>query len=317
MDPWQTRSADYHPYMIDALDALPPNLRDAAAAALPPGEQMTRGFVVPADYRSPDGIAPSRVVPAQALLYTTSGVLHVQAPTLGAESVAPPAFLQPADLLWLRSSHLLLYGKVELVSATGGQPVKWELEFNAVGWRLMQAEWHELVAQAIGVTLPAGEKATDKRASTPQEEEAGDGVYTLDEQAMLLLAAVPDKFVDGIGRYGLYTGEKLLGVVFQPAVWKQNLIAFDEQLLPNTLVALTTASVLIIAEEPALVRKSEQFGLIITRLPRAAITAMTTTAEEPLQAITFALARDGVTAEQKALLTPEVAQAWLELWSRK
>ncbi len=67
---------------------------------------------------------------------------------------------------------------------------------------------------------------------------------------------------------------------------------------------------LIIAEESALVRKSEQFGLIITRIPRS---PCDNAAEEPLQAITFALARDGVTAEQKALLTPEVAQAWLEL----
>jgi hypothetical protein len=304
MEPWQTRSADYHPYMIDALDALPANLREAAKAALPAGKRIERGFVVPADYRSPDGIAPSRVVPAQALLFTTNGVLYVQAPTLGAPDVAPPVFLQPQTLLWIRSNHLLLHGKLELVSAQQGQVVALGMEFNAVGWRLMQHEWHELVAAAIGVTLP-----------TPEErEEEG---HTFAEQEMMLLALVPDKFVDGIGRYGLYTGEKLLGVVFQPAVWKQNLIAFDEQLLPNTLVALTEASVLIMAEESALVRKSEQFGLIITRLPRAAITAVTATAQDPLPAVQFTLTRAGVTTEQSVLLAPEMAQAWLELWSKQ
>jgi hypothetical protein len=290
--------------MVDALAGLPPKLREVAAAALPPGEQITRGFVVPADYRSPDGIAPSRVVPAQALLYTTSGVLHVQAPTLGAEEIAPPVFLQPASLLWMRSHHLLLHGRLELVSAVQGAAARLEMEFNAVGWRLMQHEWHAMVAQAIGVTLP-----------TPEEKE--EDVHTFAEQEMLLLALVPDKFVDGLGRYGLYTGEKLLGVVFQSAVWKENLIAFDEQLLPNTLVALTEASVLIMAEEAALVRKSEQFGLIITRLPRAAITAVTTSAEEPLQTVNFALARGDVTAEQSVLLTPEIAGAWLALWNRQ
>ena len=30
MQPWQTRSADFHPYMIDALAALPAALRSAA-----------------------------------------------------------------------------------------------------------------------------------------------------------------------------------------------------------------------------------------------------------------------------------------------
>jgi hypothetical protein len=317
MDPWQTRSADYHPYMVDALEALPPNLRAAAEAALPPGAWLLRGFVVPADYRSPDGIAPSRVVPAQALLFASNGVLRVQAPTLGAAEVAPPVFLQPANLLWMRSSHLLLYGKLELVCGMQGEVAAVEMEFNAVGWRLMQVEWHELVAQAIGVTLPAGQKTRDMLVSAPQGEEAEEEAYTLDEQAMLLLAAAPDKFVDGIGRYGLYTGEKLLGVMFQPTVWKENLLAFDEQLLPNTLVALTEASVLILAEEPALVRKSEQFGLIITRIPRAAITAVTTAAEEPLQKIQFSLERAGVTAEQSVLLVPEIAQSWLELWDKQ
>lgn len=312
MQPWQTRSADFHPYMVDALEALPPKLRDAAAAALPAGEEVGRSFVVPADYRSPDGIAPSRVVPAQALLFTTSGVLYVQAPALGAPDAAPPLFLRPDELLWLRSNHLLLHGKLELASAVQGQAQALAMEFNAVGWRLMQSEWHALVGKAIGVTPPAVAKRAADAAGGGADEDA----YTLDEQAMLLLAALPAKFVDGLGRYGLYTGETLQGVVFQPAVWKENLIAFDEQLAPNTLVALTAASVLVMAEESALVRKSEQFGLIITRLPRRAIAGVTVVAEEMLHRVRFALAQDGVESEQSVLLTPEMAKEWLELWGR-
>jgi hypothetical protein len=99
-------------------------------------------------------------------------------------------------------------------------------------------------------------------------------------------------------------------------VWKENLIAFDEQLIPNTLLALTEASVLILAEESALVRKSEQFGLIITRLPRQAIVGVDLLAQEPLAAVKFALAREGASGEQSVLLAPEMAQAWLELWGR-
>lgn len=312
MQPWQTRSADFHPYMVDAVEALPPKLRDAALAALPPGEQMMRGFVVPADYRSPDGIAPSRVVPAQALLYTTSGVLYVQALTLGAPEIAPPVFMQPENLLRLRSSHLLLHGKLELVSAAQGQAQTLAMEFNAVGWRLMQTQWHDLVRKAIGVTPPAGQKQTADATGEGGDEDAS----SLDEQAMLLVAAAPPKFVDGLGRYGLYTGEKLQGVVFQPAVWKENLIAFDEQLIPNTLLALTEASVLVMAEESALVRKSEQFGLIITRIPRQAIANVNVVVQELLHAVKFTLSRGGAGADESVLLTPDMAQEWLQLWGK-
>ena len=318
MQPWQTRSSDFHPYMVDEIAALPASLRDAARAALPAGEQVGRGFVVPADYRSPDGFAPPRVVPAQALIFTANGVLHVQAPAQVAAPVAgqdqpapPPAYVQPEALLWMRSSHLLLHGKLEMVSAAAGAAVRLAMEFNAVGWRLMQPEWHALVGKAIGVSVPVAAK----QAAAPQGEEEEEP-YTLDEQAMLLVSAVPDKFVDGLGRYGLYTGEKLLGVAFQAALWKENLIAFDEQLLPNTLVALTDASVLILAEEGALVRKSEQFGLIITRIPRRAIAGMEVAAGDPLCAVRFALACEGVTDEVSVSLGPEAAESWQELWGR-
>lgn len=303
MQPWQSRSADFHPYTIDAIDALPAGLRAVAEAAMPAGERLVRGFVAPPDYRSPDGLSAPRAVPAQALLFLHGGVLHIQAAPPNADAPAP-VFLQPEKLLWMRSSHLLLHGQLELVSAMQGEAVRLAMEFNALGWRLLPPEWHTLVARAIGMGTPA---------TTEHVEEK----YIFSEQETELLEQTPDKFAEGLGRYGLYTGEQLAGVVFQPALWKQNLLTFDEQLMPNTLVALTEASVLIIAEESALVRKSEQFGLIITRIPRNAITAVKSETAEPLQTVHFALERDGVSDQQSVLLTSEIAQAWLELWNRQ
>lgn len=303
MQPWQSRSAEFHPYTIDAIEALPAGLRAAAEAALPAGEHLVRGFVAPPDYRSPDDSSALRAVPAQALLFLHGGVLHVQAALPDAD--APPAiFIQPEKLLWIRSSHLLLHGQLELVGSMQGKTARLEMEFNAVGWRLLPPEWHMLVAKAIGVTPPAIQEHVEEK-------------YTYTEQEMELLAATPSKFAEGLGRYGLYTGERLKGAVFQPAVWKQNLLAFDEQLLPNTLMALTEASVLVIAEETALVRKSEQFGLIIMRIPRNAIAAVDSTAEDSLQAVSFSLERESVSAQQHVLLTPEAATVWLDLWSKR
>ena len=104
--------------------------------------------------------------------------------------------------LYLRSSHLLLYGRLELLGSDQGEPVQLDMEFNAIGWHLMEAEWRDLVGKAIGVPLPA-----------PGEER------TEGEQESTLLATLPPKFAEGLRKYGLYTGEILQGVVFQPAVW--------------------------------------------------------------------------------------------------
>ena len=199
----------------------------------------------------------------------------------------------------LRSSHILLNGRLKLLGAVQGQLAHMEMEFNAMGWRMMDAEGRDLVGRAIG--LPA---------LTPEEAE----VETAHNKAALEL--LPLKFAEGLRKYGLYTGEILLGTVFQEGVWTQSLSLFNHQLTPNTLLALTNASVLILSEELALVRKSEQYGLIITRIPRQVVAAMQSVTKDSLQDITFFLARSGVTAERNLLLEAGAARQWLELWAR-
>lgn len=297
MQPWQSRSLEFHPYMVDTVDALPDSLRDAAREALAPGERMVRAFVIPPEYRSSEG-SKSQDVPEQALVFTASGAWHIQAPVDG--SAASSTYLEPHKILWIRTYHLLLFGRVELASATRGAMTAIEMEFNAIGWRLMQAEWHNLVGKALGLPPLA-----------PEEEPA------IGETEKQLLAGVPEKFVDGLQRYGLYTGEKLLGAVFQPEIWKQNFLTLDEQLLPNTLAVLTESSVLVMAEEPALVRDSDVLGLIILRIPCRAIKSVEAAGRDALVAIRFALACEDVAGEQEVVLGSEAAQAWLELWNKQ
>ncbi len=295
-EPWQTRSSEFHPYMAETLDELPESLRDAAQTALPVDDSFVRALVVPAEYRSKGG-EESRPVPEQALIYTRGGVLHVQA---GLEHVVQLAFtyLTPKSLLLLRSSHILLHGRLKLLGAIQGQLTHLELEFNAIGWRLMDAEWRDLVAKAIGLPTQAAEQAAESA------------------QTQAMPQALPTKFAEGLRKYGLYTGETLLGTVYQPGVWTQSLSFFNQQLTPNTLLALTNASVLILAEDLALVRKSEQYGLIVTRIPRPAVAAMQSVTRDSLQNITFFLSRGGVTTERELLLEAGAARQWLELWSK-
>jgi|GEM_PF-1818170 len=296
VDYWQMRASEFHPYPVETIHELPDSLRGPALAAFRQDETFVRALVVPATYRSV-GDEESITVPEQALVYTSSGVFHIRAP-LEAEAAAT-AFLKPEALLLLRSSHLLLNGRLYLVGAVHGQLVEVNIEFNAMGWDIMELEWKDLVCKAIG--LPS--QCTDK-------------VEAKGDHTTAIIEGLKHKFADGLRRYGLYTGETLLGTVFQKAVWSQQLLSlFEQQLVPNTLLALTNASVLLLAEESALVRESEQFGLIVTRIPRQAIAAIQSVTKDSLQEITFYLSRGGVTAEPRLSLDPTTATQWLELWA--
>ena len=277
MEPWQTRASEFHPFLVDTIDELPDDLRPLVEAALPSGAALASGLVVPANYRSKTPEAEPQTVPAQALIFTGHGMWHVQAPDDG-QPAPTPIYIEPGAIRWIRSSHLLLYGRLEIASATGGEPVLLDIEFNAVGWRQKDHNWRNLVAEAVG--------KPPLTANAPPVPSTHDRA---------LLQAAPDKFVDGLFRYGLYTGETLRDAAFHPAVWKQHLLAFDEQLTPDTLITLTDASVLILTEEKALVRRSNDLGLLITRIPRLAIAGIQVETGNQVDEVIFALDRGGVT----------------------
>jgi len=294
--PWQARSTEFHPYLVDRLDALPNGLRQAAKSALPAAATFQRGLVSPPEYRS-KGLLRSRPVPEQALVFTQDGMLHVLG-GLNGKAAPPPAFIHPENLLYVRTSHLLLYGRMELVSSVEGQRNQLEMEFNALGWRMIDVEWRAFIGVAIG--RPSLAARTDVKES---------------ERATLLMQALPAKFSVGLRTYGLYTGEALQQTLFQPGVWSHQWVVLNRQLVPNTLLALTDASVILIEEEHALVRKSQQYGWIITRMPLLSVVDVQSQAKDSLEELTFTLARNGATAERRVLLEPETAHAWLALWA--
>jgi hypothetical protein len=297
VEPWQTRASQFHPYVVDTVDELPDSVRFAAAAALPAAGQFVRALVVPAEYRS-TGDEESHPVPEQVLIYTDRGVLHVQA-GLGDQPAPTPTFIQPESLLYLRTGHLLLNGQLGLLSAVQGKATGLNMEFNAIGWRMMDAEWRDLVGKAIGIPpLPPDAERVES------------------EQEQAMLEPLPTKFAEGLRRYGLYTGETLLGLVYQPGAWEHTMLLFEEQVAPNSLLALTSASVLVLQEETALVRKSEQYGLTITRIPRPAIAAVQSVTQDAVQEVTLFLARSGVTSQLVVRLALEASQQWLALWAR-
>jgi hypothetical protein len=255
---------------------------------------------VPENYRAKSQDGPLEIIPAQTLIFTGHGMWHFQEAAEGQPAPAP-VYIDPANIRWIRSSHLLLYGRLEIASALAGEPVLLDIEFNAVGWRQKDHNWRNMVAETVGKPPLT---ADDLPAPT--------------EHDRTLLKAAPEKFVEGLFRYGLYTGETLRGVVFHPAVWKQHLLAFDEQLAPDTLITLTDASVLLLTEEKALVRRSNDLGLLITRIPLRAIAGMQVEQRGPVDDVVFALDRGGVADHYRVTLAHDAAEMWAGIWeSRK
>lgn len=300
MRPWQARTSDYHPYMVDSVDALPAGLVAPARAALPADAGAIRALYVPPDYRG-RGWTSARQTPEQALIFADAGVLYVQGGAKGKDAAGgerAPIFVRPDTLLYMRSSHLLLYGRLEFVSAVDHHAVKLDMDFNAVGWRLMDAEWRVLVGKIVDLPpLPA------------------DALLRESEHEQELLEGLPAKFSFGLRKYGLYTGEILHGAVFQPPIWDKHWALFPKQITANTLLALTNASVIVIDEDRALVRKSQQYGYRITRIPLKAIAGVAIAEQEGLQELTFTLARDGAEADLDIKLEPQTADQWLALWA--
>jgi hypothetical protein len=300
MEPWQTRASEFHPYLIATLDELPAALQAQVAGALQHGETLASGLFVPENYRAKSQDGPLEIIPAQTLIFTGHGMWHFQEAAEGQPAPAP-VYIDPANIRWIRSSHLLLYGRLEIASALAGEPVLLDIEFNAVGWRQKDHNWRNMVAETVGKPPLT---ADDLPAPT--------------EHDRTLLKAAPEKFVEGLFRYGLYTGETLRGVVFHPAVWKQHLLAFDEQLAPDTLITLTDASVLLLTEEKALVRRSNDLGLLITRIPLRAIAGMQVEQRGPVDDVVFALDRGGVADHYRVTLAHDAAEMWAGIWeSRK
>jgi len=141
-----------------------------------------------------------------------------------------------------------------------------------------------------------------------------DALVRESEHEQELLEDLPPKFSFGLRKYGLYTGEILHGAVFQPPIWDKHWALFPKQITANTLLALTNASVIVIDEDRALVRKSQQYGYRITRIPRPAVAGVAAAEVEGLQELTFTLARDGAGAERRWKLDPQTAEHWLALW---
>ncbi len=281
------------PYLVNDPDELPTGLQQLARQALTPGEPISTIFVVPAQAFISSFWFGRRYVPEQALLFTPTGVLHVQ-DAARRDQAGQVTYLRSEELLYAQISLLLLYGCLELVGRVQDVLSRVTVEFNTVGHNLLDPALHRFLRQAWVFPFASD---TAKIRNRPM----------LDELERISL-----KFRNGLALYGLQTGERLLGYVFQPGIWLRRWRIFNRQVSATTLLALTDQQLIIVEEECN--GEPNAHGWIISCFPRAALTRLETQPEKSWQELQVRLARGEVAVDRRVKLSNEVAAAWQDVW---
>lgn len=278
------------PRLARDLAELGADLAGAAQAALTPADEVQRIFYVPP--QEFPSWAKYRYGPEHALIFTGAGVIHVQGAAAGQPGqtqVAPVTTIH-----YVRFSLLLLYGRLEIGYAADGQARQIVLEFNTVGWDMLQPG---LAALLLAVNYACPPPVT---ADAP-------------EIGMYLVERLPLKYANGLKIYTLAPGERLLALAFQPAIWTRRLLLLRRQVTPAIVLALTDRHISLIEEERALGR-SPSYGWIFTFIPRHGVTGMRAEPAPLGCLIRIGMLVDGVKATRELEVTTEVAEAWAAQW---
>ncbi len=259
------------PYPV-ALTELPPTWQEAAARAYP-GELRPRlTLYLPAHTMS---LLRRGRVPDQALIFTETGLLHLQ------EETKPEARYVPAKaVLALRHTMILLYGRLDVYLS--GDSL--HIEYNTVAERFLHQPLREFVAGMYGYRPGSGRDALTQTLLRELEQRTF-------------------KFKNGLELYALLPDEALSGYVWQPRITG----LLGRVRLPASLLALTENAVLHLSEARA---KGAAYGWSISWYPRRRLLAQRIAAATPWQRVQWALGDKTASLTQEALLTPEVAQAW-------
>lgn len=279
------------PYRVAAPIDLPQSLQQPAMQSVKPIDELRSICVFPARTRLKNWYR-SEYVPEQALLFTSHGILHVQA-SASLHQAATTIFLGAADLLYVRLHLQLMYGRLELVDDRLSRVV---LEFDASGFNILQPGLRDLLGAACG----------RNSFSTPQ----------LPQTATVLseLERLSYKFKNGLYLYGLLPEEHLLGFVFQPGLWGRRWHLFPFRESETTLLALTDKQLIVVEEKSQ--SRFPAYGWIFTFCPRRAIEKSEVTPSGRWQELRVGMKSRAGWMDRRILLEPEKALAWRELWLR-
>ncbi len=279
------RGYDRHPSLLHNVSGLPVELQSPAVTNLVSAKALETIIAFPAQIQH-----GWKFVPKQALLFTTTEVIHLLA-SIWPDQEPQITSVNGRDLMYMRVSLLLLYGFLEIVAQGADMPTQINIEFNTVAWYRISQPLEKILLASKGTPCKQFENIIIS-ANIRQD-----------------IKKLPFKFSNSVYMYGQLPGEELEELVFQPAINKRWLILGRRPLISNTVLLLTTNFMMVIQEDPHV-----KLGWIITYIPRSNITRLHNQPCRLWNELTIQLDREEQTKEYKLLLKDEITQAWREKW---
>ena len=279
------------PYSVPSLAELPGSLQQAAMQSVYSKDELLSICVFPVRtyLKNWDGW---EYVAEQALLFSRSGILHIQAPA-SRNHEARIVSLRAADLIYARLSLILMFGRLEFVDENLSRVV---VEFNAAGFDIIRGGLQDLLETSCGreaIAIPGA---------------------PLTSTVLSDLGEISFKFKNGLNLYGLLPDERILGFVFQPGIWGQRWHVFPLKMSETTLLALTDKQLIVVEEKSQ--SRFPAYGWIITYYPRKAIERVDAAASRDWYELIIKMKSRGGLKDRRILMEQTNVLTWQRLWSQ-
>lgn len=228
----------------------------------------------------------------QALIFARDGILNLAEPFRKGQP-GKTEWIAAVDILKIRLTLVLLYGKLEIWGAHAGQALKTELEYNAVA--------HHLLAPALRWLIRKTWQQNAAMNNPPAREMTLDG-----------FESVSYSFYNGLRLEALQPEERLLGLIYQPEIQEPRLRFFHRKVAPRTALAITDQQLILLQEDLAYRAHHEW---IFTFCPRYRVSRLAQTLGEARQKVTFHLHPESARQSVEVVLEPEKAQHLVSLWA--
>ena len=281
---------DERPRLLKRIEDLPVLLQQVYKSCPIPKKSLQAIFIAPQQIFYKHG---KKMVPEQALLFTSNEVIHLQAP-----SAKNPdgccIVVNDNEIFFLRLTLVLMYARLE-ISASGLKGLSCiDLEFEVSG--------HPLIEPYLKKTLTkAWVKPADRKAKPPDRNS--------------LIAQLPYKFKNGLTLFALQPEEILQGCLYQPTIKEKVLGLFPREICPKIAIALTDRQLIFLEEIRA--RNELKYGWVITFCPLQKIQAVKVIHGRPLNQISFHLESQKVSSELVKQLNDQLLKKWENLWASR